>query len=62
MGIRGENLRLELVQLAVDLPAFFERVAGDIAALKPSFDYYANFRKYILKRYTLYFCVIPCLN
>uniref|UniRef100_A0A914UMV3 Uncharacterized protein n=1 Tax=Plectus sambesii TaxID=2011161 RepID=A0A914UMV3_9BILA len=62
MGIRGENIRLELVQLAVDLPAFFDRVAADIAALQSPIDYYSNFRKYILKSSSADPSLLPALR
>uniref|UniRef100_A0A914CPB4 CDK5RAP3-like protein n=1 Tax=Acrobeloides nanus TaxID=290746 RepID=A0A914CPB4_9BILA len=47
MGLKGENLRKELMDLAAGLPTFLTSVSKDIVHLKGAVDYYENFRQFV---------------
>lgn len=47
MGIKGDNMRHEIISLAADLPAFLKGVAEEICNLDGPLEYYQNFRNYL---------------
>ncbi|EFP00734.1 hypothetical protein CRE_21118 [Caenorhabditis remanei] len=47
MGIKGHSLRAELLELAADLPVFFEKIAKEIQTFSPARDYFKAFRNYM---------------
>ncbi|KAH7697804.1 HSF-27 protein [Aphelenchoides avenae] len=46
MGLKGENIRKELINLAAGLPEFLAEITTHIAKLADPVAYYAEFRKY----------------
>ncbi|CAJ0929526.1 unnamed protein product, partial [Mesorhabditis belari] len=48
-GLPGNKLRLELLELAKDLPTFFGEQSKKIANLKDAIEHYENFRTYLHK-------------
>ncbi|CAI5451205.1 unnamed protein product [Caenorhabditis angaria] len=47
MGLKGKSLRAELLELAAELPAFFEEISKDVSNLESSREHYQLFRDYM---------------
>lgn len=53
MGVKGENVKKELLQLVDELPVLFKEVAEDTTSLETSLKYYSDFVDFVLSKSTL---------